>query len=270
MWLMLWLAVALAFPLEQSSGSAAQAEQPSSSKVWIGRYTEYEEFLRSATIERMQDIGVGVTAPRHAFFTPGGLAGGGVVKNLPPGMRNNYWESYQSEIAAYRLDRLLQLEMVPPTIERKVERDFMSIQLWVDDTRTLKEVQQKNLRAPDVDAWNRQLHRAQVFDNLIGNIDENSGNLLFDRQWNFIKVDHSRCFTEVLTLPFPNVKQIDRPFFERLKALDQQKVRQEIGNLVKTGAVGALFRRRDAIVKGFEALAKKEGDAAVFVAWPDR
>jgi hypothetical protein len=31
-----------------------------------------------------------------------------------------------------------------------------------------------------------------------------------------------------------------------------------------------MFRRRDAIVKGFEALAKKEGDAAVFVEWPDR
>ena len=36
------------------------------------------------------------------------------------------------------------------------------------------------------------------------------------------------------------------------------------GNL-ETGALDALFRRCDAIVKGLEALAKKKGEAAVFV-----
>ena len=86
----------------------------------------------------------------------------------------------------------------------------------------LKEMQEKKLHAPDAESWNRQLHRAYLFDDLVANIDENAGNLLFDRQWNFIKVDHSRAFTDTQALPFPigqtgghGVLRIDRQFFER-------------------------------------------------------
>jgi hypothetical protein len=138
-------------------------------------------------------------------------------------------------------------------------------------------MQERKLHAPDPAFWNRQLHRAYVFDDLVGNIDENAGNLLFDRQWNFIKVDHSRAFTDTQTLPFPvgqqggrGVVRIDRPFFDRIKALDRATVAHEIGNLLEGNCLPALFARRDAIVKQFEELAKKKGDAQVFETWPDR
>lgn len=278
MWLILWLAISFAMPAQEPpAGAAVQAQQPANSKIWIGRYAEFEDFLRTARIESFKKISVGVTGPRHAFFAPGGLAGGAAVKNLQPGKKDGFWESYKSEIAAYKLDRLLELNMVPPTVERKVDGDFVSAQLWVENTLMLKEVQERKMRAPDVESWNRQLHRAYVFDDLVGNIDENAGNLLFDRAWNFIKVDHSRAFTETVILPFPvgekrgrTVMRIDRPFFERLKALERATVAREIGDLLEGGCLPALFSRRDAIVKQFEALAKKNGEAQVFDSWPDR
>ena len=34
---------------------------------------------------------------------------------------HGYWESYKSEIAAYELDKLLGLDMIPPTVERRVQ-----------------------------------------------------------------------------------------------------------------------------------------------------
>jgi hypothetical protein len=273
--LMLWLAVSLAMPLWQGPPSAAvsQAAESRSSKIWIGRYTEFEEFLRTAPIlPRSESTPVGVLAPRHMFFTPGGLAKGAAVKKIPPGRRSGFFESYKSEIAAYKLDRLLQLDMVPPTVERRIDGDMSSVQLWVENTRMLKEVEDKKLHSPDADGWNRQWHRVQVFDNLVGNIDENKGNLLFDPLWNFIKIDHSRAFTDTMAQPFDLekvVKQIDRPFFERIKALDRETVSREIGVLLtENGATTALFRRRDAIVKKFEDLAKKQGEGKVFVSWP--
>jgi hypothetical protein len=273
MWRILWLALAFAVPLPQApNGAAPPAEQPASSKVWIGRYAEFEEFLRTAKIERTVGTPVGILAPRHALFAPGGLANGAAVKKIAPGRRDGYWESYKSEIAAYKLDRLLELDMVPPTIERTFDGEMASWQLWVDNTRMLKEIQQLKVRDPDVERWNRQLHRVQVFDDLVGNIDENAGNLLFDRAWNFIKIDHSRAFTDTVALPFDlkqTVKRIDRPFFERIKALDQATVKREVGNLLEGGAMGALFRRRDAIVKTFEELAKKDGADLVLVPWPE-
>jgi hypothetical protein len=32
------------------------------------------------------------------------------VKDLPPGIRSGFWESYESEIATYEVDRLLGLD----------------------------------------------------------------------------------------------------------------------------------------------------------------
>lgn len=232
-------------------------------KVWIGRYAEYEEFLRTAPIEREEKIAIGVTGPRRAFFAPGGLAASASVKRLPPGKQGDFYESYKSEIAAYKLDRLLQLDMVPPTVEREIRGDPAAVQLWIENTRMLKDVQAQKLRPPDPDAWNRQLRRVQVFDNLVGNIDPNSGNLLFDPTWAFVKIDHSRAFTETRKTVF-KLARIDREFYDRVAALKEADLRREIGNLLETSAMPALLSRRDDIVKTFDKLAKEKGAAAVF------
>ena len=91
---------------------------------------------------------------------------------------------------------------------------------------------------------------------------------MFDPQWNFIKIDCSRCFTNMLVQPFEigkELNQIDQPFFERVKALDKATVNREIGDFVESGAVNALFLRRDAILKAFDKLAAQKGTNQVFV-----
>ena len=272
MWSTLWLLLSLLIPVQAPAARApAPAVAPAGPKIWIGRYAEFEEFLRTATIERTIGTPVGITAPRHALFTPGGLAKGAAVKKLSPGRQDGFFESYKSEIAAYKLDRILELDMVPPTVERKIDKEFAAVQVWIEDTRMLKDVQQQKLQAPNTDQWNKQLHRVYVFADLVGDIDMNAGNLLFDRDWNFVKIDHSRAFTDTPNLPFDvktRIKQIDRAFFDRVKALDQATVKRELGELLETGGLPALFRRRDGIVKAFEELAQKSGEAQVFVSWP--
>jgi hypothetical protein len=283
--LFMWLAVSVAIAVAELStgavarwatpaGPSVQAQEPASSKIWIGKNAEFEEFLRTAPIESTVGTPVGILAPRHAIFAPGGLAKGAAVKKIPPGRRDGFWESYQSEIAAYKLDRLLDLNMVPPTVERRYENEPASVMLWVDNVKMLKDTQKEGLRDPNAQRWNRNLHRAQVFDDLAGNIDPNAGNWLFDAAWNFYKIDCSRCFTDTMMMPHDikkTVRRIDRPFFDRLKALDRDTVRREMGSLLTAnGALPALFRRRDAIVKAFEELAKQSGEAQVFEDWTEQ
>ena len=93
------------------------------SKGWLGREAEVEEFLKTAKVVKFTDVPVGVTHPRRGYFEPGGPAGSIVFKALQPSRKSGFWESYKSEIAAYELDKLVGLGMVPPTVERKIQGD---------------------------------------------------------------------------------------------------------------------------------------------------
>jgi hypothetical protein len=253
---------------DSAAPSGANAPQPSGSKIWVGRYAEFEEFLSMADLGKTSRPKVGITGgTQYVEFPPGGLAARGVIRDLQPGRYSGFFESYKSEIAAYKMDRLLELDMVPPTVERRHNGKSVSLQLFVQDVIMLKEMKEKKLQAANPLKWNFQLRRAYAFNNLVGNIDENEGNLMFDALWNFIKVDCSRCFTDKLVQPFEVGKllnQIDRPFFERIKTLDKETVRSQIGDYLEGGALNALFARRDEMVKDFEKLAEKKGADQVF------
>jgi hypothetical protein len=252
-----------AAPATASAQAPSQAEQPSGAKIWIGRYAEFEDFLKTAPIAKVSDIGMGVTHPKHAFFAPGGIAGGAALKDLPTGVQSGYWESYKSEIAAYKLDRLLGLNMVPPTIARRVGPDISSLQLWVENCKLLKDVEQS--KCPHPMAWAKQVCRQRTFDNLIANIDRNAGNLLVDGAWNLILIDHSRAFAQN-SMPFlKEMTRIDREFYERLKALDEATLTPELKPWVLTGGnIKDLLKRRDKIVAHFDELAREKSEAAVF------
>jgi hypothetical protein len=232
-------------------------------KVWIGRYAEFEEYLRTAPIERITSIPIGVTKPKRAFFTPGGLAASAAVKHLPMGVRAGFWESHKSEIAAYELDRLLGLDMVPPTVERRVEGELGAVTLWVEGCKMIKDVDQKACPRPV--EWAKQVCRQRVFDNLTANIDDNAGNMLIDGEWNIILIDHTRCFA-VDKMPFEKeMTRIDKEMFARLKALDEAGIMKQVRPWVLSdGQARAILKRRDKIVAIFEKLAKERGEAAVF------
>src|SRR5262245_32459569 len=263
MWILLSVAWSLLFVLQPAPAGSRTGPPPADSKIWLGRYAEFEEFLRTAKFERFEETDVGVTRPRHGFFAPGGLAGGATVKNLPPRRQRGFFESYKSEIAAYKLDKLLALEMVPPTVAREVDGEMMSVQLWVEGTHTIGKVQQRKLHAPNPAAWNRDVYRQRVFDNLVANIDVNAGNLLIDGAWRIIKIDHSRCFVED-KMPF-SLTRIDRPLYERLQTLDRPMLEREIGDLMEPGTINSLLKRRDRIVEAFKQRIAKYGEAAVLI-----
>jgi len=253
--------VVIALPRAQQAPAPAPtaAQAGPSSKIWIGHEAEYEEFLRTAKIAKSSEIKVGVTHPHHCYFESGGLVAGAVFKPLQPGRLSGYFESYRSEIAAYEMDKILGLGMVPPTVERKYSGQTGSLQLWVENVVYMRD--RDPSKAPDAVAWNRQVYRWRVWDNLIANIDRNQGNLLLDPIWNLILIDHSRAFTAVPTMPFP-MTRIDRGFYEKLKALDEATVKARLGKLLYYGPK-PLLQRRDEIVKVFQDKIAQYGEAAV-------
>jgi hypothetical protein len=249
-------------PSETTAPSAEAGTPAAGAKVWVGRYEEFEEFLKTWPIMRVIPVGEGVTHPDQAFFRAGGIASRALVKPLRPGRPHGFWESYKSEIAAYKMDRLLGLDMVPVTVERSVNGRKASVQLWVEGCRLLSEIEKQD--APDPEEWNRQVYRQRVFDALIANIDRNAGNILVDDQWNIILIDHSRAFAAD-EMPFEDeITRLDRELFEALKTLDEQVVTEQLKPLLFGSSIKQLLKRRDKLVEKLERLAAEKGEAAVF------
>ena len=71
-----------------------------------------------------------------------------------------------------------------------------------------------------------------MFDDLIGNTDPNLGNWLVDPAWNLILIDHTRAFTTTKEL-YHQLTQIDSELWERMKALDEAKLKAAVGSLAR-------------------------------------
>ena len=238
-----------------------QGREDPGSRRWLGREAEFEQFLRTAPIERLETLGLGVTGAKRAFFAPHGLAESATVKILPPGFRGDFFESYKSEIAAYELDRILGLDMVPVTVERRIRDHEASVQLWVEG-RVLSEI---GRQAPPRPAeWARQVRRQRLFDALIANIDRTAENMLVDEDWSMTLIDHSRAFA-VDTMPFEDqITRLDRELFESLKALDEETLEERLRPwLFDDRALRALVGRRNKLVGRLERLIEEHGEAVV-------
>src|SRR3954463_14588743 len=123
------------------AGLAARqsAAADASAKTWLGHESPIEAHLRSAEVTKLEEIGTGVTRPRRAYLAPADPCSSLVWKPLPPGHRAGHWESYKSEIAAYELDRLLDLQMVPPAVERQIGGETGAAIMWLEGPRSVKQ-----------------------------------------------------------------------------------------------------------------------------------
>jgi len=257
---LLWFAAA---PLAQPP----QATPAASVRTWLGHEAQIEAQLKSAEVTTIEHIGTGVTHPQRAYLKPSVPVESAVWKVLPPGKRGGYWESYKSEIAAYELDKLLQLNMVPPTVEREYKNDKGAAVMWASPTRSFKEFGGKG--APDAPpiyaaAWAKQIAQAKMFDNLINNLDPNLGNWLVDPSWNLILIDHTRAFTGGTTM-IHQMTHIDPDLWARMRALDEPTIQSTLGKWLVRGGAKTLIQRRDKMQQIIDALVKAQGADNVFI-----
>ncbi len=220
-----------------------------------------EAHLRDASIVRIEDIGTGVTRPRRAYLEPKAPFSSLAWKVLPPGIRRGHWESYKSEIAAYELDKVLDMHMVPPAIERTTENDTGAAVMWVDGTESVKE---RGGKMPTGAAASKAIRIMRVFDDFIGNPDRNAGNILFDAPGHMILIDHSRAFVTGDKLPW-KLERVDADVWQKVQALPVERLRATIGPLIRPEAVDAMIRRRDRMKKDVDALIAKKGAGAILI-----
>jgi hypothetical protein len=237
------------------------ATSAASARTWLGHETLIEQHLQSAQVTSLEDIGTGVTHPRRAHLTPTSPVESLVFKVLPPGRRNGYWESYKSEIAAYELDKLLNMGMVPPAIERRIDGEMGAGVMWIEGIRSVK---QAGGKVPSAPIWGRSVRMMLTFDNLIGNPDRNAGNILLGPPGEMILIDHSRAFITDTKLPQP-IQRVDAQLWGRISTLTRDDLRRALGPWIDDEQIDAMLERRTRMKDAIDRLVKKKGRALVIV-----
>ena len=251
----------------QTSDSAASAKLSDA---------EAEKFLLEAKIIRSRGVSTGTTGTRRATLSDGRLTHDASIQTVDirkisfqtaRGTELNFRDSYRYNIAAYRLDRMLNLGMIPVSVERKVAGQTAAVTWWVDDVLMMERQRfQKKIEPPDRAAWNDQIHQARIFNELVYNTDANLGNLLITKDWELAMIDFSRAFRTRKNLRAPeNIAstRIDRRFYDGLRQLSEETLTSKLGDVLGKSEIQGLLARRDRIVGHFEQEIAKKGEAAV-------
>lgn len=239
--------------------AVAAADPAKCSLVWPGVESQMEELLASGKVTKMEVIPVGVTKPQRATLENGSRF---AWKPIRPGYSRGFMESYKAEVAAYKLDRMLDMHMVPPIVERKLDGLTGAAVLWVENTTGWNVA--KPPQGPEP-MWSRQLTRMKMFDQLIANIDRNQGNLIYDADWHLFLIDHSRAFIDKRDLKnLAPLGRVDRELWNRMAALTMEDLDRGLEKWVGDREKRALLARRDLMAKAIKDLVATRGEASVF------
>jgi hypothetical protein len=174
-------------------------------------------------------------------------------------------DSYKYNIAAYALAELLGLDdMLPVYVERKWQGNPGSLSWWLPAKMDEEERVKQKIEVPDTDAWDKQMYKIKVFDQLVYDTDPNLSNLLIGQDWKIWRIDFSRAFRLYKDLETPkNLIRCDRQLFEKLKTLDANELAEKTKHYLSKAEVTAVMARRDKIVAQFQKMISEKGEKSV-------
>ncbi|MGZ5479442.1 MAG: hypothetical protein ACXWGZ_07580, partial [Candidatus Aminicenantales bacterium] len=237
--------------------------------------------LRTAEIVRYEEIREGVTKPFKLYLKKDGVELKAAWKN-PKGMQLGYLEGWQYEIAAYALDKLIGLNMIPPAVEREFQGKPGALVLWAENKYSLLKVLEDGIPQPEEarDRIDKMKYLTRAWDSLIGNDDRTQQNVLYTADWRTIIFDHSRAFreggefSERLMYGRDGIKKfasgdpilfrrLPRWFVDKIKPLTFENIRAAVGSTLTDKEIKAVLVRRDLLLREIAQMVQEQGEAAV-------
>jgi len=267
----LWLVMCVGWlTVTPQAGPTHQASAAPSSTPALSDQ-EIEQFLLKGRVIKSSGAGKGITGSVRATMTDGTLTHDVHIQVIDESKREfrsqqgtefNFRDSWMFNVAAYKIDRLLGLGLVPVSVERRWRSTLGAYTWWVDDVlMDESERLKKKVSPPDLERWNQQMQMLRLFDQLIANIDRNLGNLLIGKDWTIWAIDHTRAFRTQAALKTPgNIARCDRQVLAKLKQLDKVSLKAAVGSHLQTYEIDAVLKRRDVIV----AMIEQRGESGLF------
>lgn len=204
-----------------------------------------EAFLARAEIIRSEPL-VPAAARGPLLLT---LREGDVtVRAVFRGGRSSGWER---EVAAYRLDKLIGLDMIPATVAREHGGQRGALQFHVEGSESLETLEKRQARFGGWCALDAQYRLMAAFDALIDNPARSAASIwLSSDEWLVRLTAHSAAFSSArkpgtrangLVLPDELVRRLD--------ALTREQLVKELGEWLRRGEIDALVARRDELLR---------------------
>ena len=226
-----------------------------------------ENYLRTAEIISVEkDTAVGRTAPWRITLSDGKTQRLGLFKYINRPRPSLLPDSFEYEIAAYELDKLLQLKIVPPVVEREIEGTTGSLQLYLEGCIREAERKRKKIDPPDPVHFQNMLEVINVFENLVYDEDcfDANDTLVNLDGWKVYRVDFSMAFS-----PLPEIisgckiNKCSHKLYNNLLLLDGLQVRNKLEPFLNNQEIEALLHRKKIIIEKIEQLIKERGQDAV-------
>ena len=230
-----------------------------------------EIFLREAEVVGAETLAGGVTrserlelerngVPRRALFKSVDIYLPNQNVRIGEEVQKGIHDTWKFEVAAYELDKLLGLGMVPTTVARNIDGREGALIDWIDDI--LPEFT-TSAESFDTDAWENEVAKAWLFDYLAYNIDRTTGNLLVTKGFKIRLIDHSRAFQRLL-VPMRPLFRFPRGVITRLRGLGEQDFHDALGAFLDDEEMDALLERRKRVLRTVDQLLASHTAAEVF------
>jgi hypothetical protein len=238
--------------------------------------SEAEEFLKTAEILSVRNFETkGITRPKRVELNDGQTSCFAVFKTVDEyeprkqfadgATELGFSDSYKYEIAAYELDKLLGLGIVPPAVERRIKGDTGSLSLWVEGAVTEWErLKVRDIHPPYAVAWNNQMYTVRLFLQLIYDTDFNNiANLLVTPDWKIYKIDSSRAFrTQKKLRRGEALNRFSRPVLEALRGLTKEELTTHLDPWLTKQQIKAVWARRGLILELADQRIAEHGEEA--------
>ena len=162
-------------------------------------------------------------------------------------------EHFVPEVAAYKLDRMLGLGMVPVTVRREIDGRQGTLQFVPAGTMTERERVAGGAARGTPCPLGKQIRAMYVFDALIGNPARTLSSMLYSPDdWLLMLIEHENSFGVETDRP-AYLKEIELAVGDQWRAtlidLDDEVLREELGDVLDERRLEELGERRDALIK---------------------